>query len=265
MTEHAHAHTAPTLDLQRDARLSQTFVQLADTLVDDFDIVERMESLIGACVDLLGASAAGLLLADGRGDLQVVACSSQEAWLLEIFQVQHGEGPCLDCVRSSAPVTVEDIDGQAARWPRFVGAAASVGYRSVQAVPLRLRNETIGGLNLFRSSPPPLTADDQRVAQALADVATIGILQQRSVHRASVVAEQLQSALNSRVVIEQAKGVLAEYAGVDMADAFSSLRWYARDRNRKVVNVAEDVVSGQVELAAVIRAGESHDVSPRHR
>lgn len=250
-------------DARRNAMLAQKFVALADTLVADFDIVELMDTLIEACVDLLGVSAAGLLLTDGRGELQVVACSSDETWLLELFQLQTDEGPCLDCVRASEPLTVEAIASQVTRWPRFVEAAAAIGYLSVQAVPLRLRDETIGGLNLFRSSAPPLSLDDQRIAQALADVATIGILQQRSIHRASLVAEQLQSALNSRVVIEQAKGVLAEYAGLEMADAFSALRWYARDRNRKVVDLAEDVVTGRVDLAVIVRAGESHDVSPR--
>lgn len=262
MTELHLPTSADEADAQRNALLAQKFVTLADTLVADFDIVELMDFLVEACVDLLGASAAGLLLIDGRGELQVVACSSDEAWLLELFQLQSDEGPCLDCVRTSEPVTAEDIASQDARWPRFVEAAANVGYLSVQAVPLRLRDEIIGGLNLFRSSSPPLSLADQRIAQALADVATIGILQQRSIHRVSLVAEQLQSALNSRVVIEQAKGVLAEYAGLEMADAFSSLRWYARDHNRKVVDLAEDVVAGQVSLAEIIRAGESHAVSP---
>lgn len=263
MTENPQATTAPELALKRDALLAQKFVELADTLVDDFDIVELMDTLIEACIDLLGASAAGLLLADGRGELQVVACSSDDAWMLELFQLQSDEGPCLDCVHESAPVTVDNISGETARWPRFVDAAAGIGYLSVQAVPLRLRNETIGGLNLFKTSAPPLSVDDQRIAQALADVATIGILQQRSVHRAALMAEQLQSALNSRVAIEQAKGVLAEYAGLEMAAAFSALRWYARDRNRKVVDLADDVVSGRVDLAEIIRSSESHDVKHR--
>ncbi len=261
--EHHLAESTPEPDLKRSALLAEKFVALADTLVDDFDIVDLMETLVEACVELLDASAAGLWLIDGRGELQLIASSSEEARLLELFQLQSDEGPCLDSVRVSSPVTVDDLSGETDRWPRFVEAAERIGYLSVQAIPLRLRDETIGGLNLFKSTEPPLTAGDQRIAQALADVATIGILQQRSIHRSTILAEQLQFALNSRVVIEQAKGVLAEHGGVHMGEAFAALRWYARDGNRKVSDLAEDIITGTVDLAAVLRSGKSHQLSHR--
>ena len=241
----------------REARLARHFVTLADTLVDDFDVVEFLEQLTHICVDILDATAAGLLLVDQRGGLQLVGSSSEEMRLLELFQLQAEEGPCLDCISSGAPVTVDDLAGAASRWPRFTQAAALVGYTSVHAMPLRLRTEVIGGLNLFRRAGPPLTLADQQIAQALADVATIGVLQQRTVHRSSILAEQLQRALDSRVVIEQAKGVLAEHGKVEMDRAYAVLRSYARDRNLKLSDVAESVVRGRIPLADVTPAGPS--------
>jgi GAF domain-containing protein len=230
----------------REQALAEIFVSLADTLVDDYDVVELLEQLVTACVDLLGATAAGLLLDDQRGNLTVVASSSEETRLLEVYQLQSNEGPCLDCVRSRTAVVSSRLADDRDRWPLFVPAALEAGIQSVVAVPLRLREETVGGLNLFHSEDQPVTEENQRVAQALADVATIGILQQRSAHRSSMMAEQLQHALNSRVTIEQAKGVLAERNGVGMDEAFEALRHYARNHNRKLTDVALAVIRGEI-------------------
>jgi GAF domain-containing protein len=234
------------------ALLADRFVSLADTLVDDFDVVDLMDQLVETSVELLGTEAAGLMLRDPRGTLQLMASSSEESRLLELFQLQNHEGPCLDCVWSGRPVVVERISDAAERWPRFVPEAGEMGFVSVYAVPLRLRDQVVGGLNLFRTTEPPLTRDDQRMAQALADIATIGLLQQRAVSRATVLAEQLQRALNSRVVIEQAKGVLAEFGGVGMEAAFRSLRGFARDSNTKLSDVAERVVRRAVPLSSIL-------------
>jgi GAF domain-containing protein len=236
-----------TTDGGRERALVEAFVLLADTLVDDYDVVDLLDRLVGTAVTLLGVTAAGLLLDDQRGNLAVVASSSEETRLLEVFQLQNQQGPCLDCVSSALVVSCQDLAEERARWPLFVPAALGAGYRSVLAVPLRLRTVTIGALNLFQEAPGAVLPQDARIAQALADVATIGILQQRSVHRSSALAEQLQHALNTRVVIEQAKGVLAERNDLSMARAFDGLRSHARDYNLKLAVVAEGVVTGTID------------------
>ena len=249
MTERQGPRAGPG---NRDTALAERFVSLADTLVDDFDLVELLDKLVQSCVELLDVSAAGLLLVDSGGSLHPIASSTETTRLLELFQLQNDEGPCLDCVRSGEPVSVEDISQAHERWPRFVPAAVASGFRTVHALPMRLRRETIGSLNLFVADGPPLGGADQRVAQALADVATIGILQQRSLHRASILAEQLQGALNTRIVIEQAKGVLAEFGGVGMDESFAALRRHARTGNLKLSDVAQRVVTSELPPGEVI-------------
>jgi GAF domain-containing protein len=229
----------------REQVVADTFVMLADTLVEDYDVVDLLDQLVAGCLDLLGVAAAGLLLDDQQGHLVVVASSSEEARLLEAFQLQNDEGPCLECLRSGAAVASGDLSHMRSRWPQFVPAALEAGFQSVAAVPMRLREQTIGALNLFNPDPEPITEEDQRLAQALADVATIGILQQRSVQQGNLVGEQLQQALNSRVIIEQAKGVLAERTGADMTKAFAALRTHARQNNMKLTEVAASVVRGE--------------------
>ena len=224
--------------------LSDTFVELADTMVADFDVIDFLHLLTDRSVALLAASAAGVVLADPRGELRVAAASSEQAELLELFQLQNDEGPCLECFRTGRPVTAAGLAGATQRWPRFATAAARAGFAAVEALPMRLRDQVIGALNLFRAEPGPLGAADLRIGQALADVATIGLLHERNVRRRETVAEQLQAALNSRVVIEQAKGKLAERFGIDMDRAFTMLRDYARNSNQRLTDVARTFVEG---------------------
>ena len=223
--------------------LSDTFVELADTMVADFDIIDFLHLLTDRAVRLLAVSAAGVVLADPRGELRVAAASSEEAGLLELFQLQNDQGPCLECFRTGRPVTATGLAGPAPRWPRFAQAAAQAGFATVEALPMRLRDQVIGALNLFRAEPGPFEAADLRIAQALADVPTIGLLHERNVRRREAVSEQLKGALNSRVAIEQAKGKLAERLGIDMDRAFRMLRDYARNTNQHLTDVARDFVT----------------------
>src|SRR3990170_4447173 len=226
-----------------EVQLADVFVEMADTLVDDFDVIDFLHGLTERCVEVLGVAAAGLLLTDQRGTLQVVAASSERTRLLELFQLQTDQGPCVDCFRTGQPVSVPDLPS-AGRWPAFTAAAAEVGFAAVHAVPMRLRTEVIGALNLFDTAPGPLDEGKLRIGQALADVATIGLLQQRAIHRRDILTEQLETALRSRVLIEQAKGVLAERLHLDMAEAFTLLRGNARSRNRRLSDLAQAVVDG---------------------
>jgi GAF domain-containing protein len=228
--------------------LANAFVELADTLVADFDMLEFLHGLTAHCVELLDAAAAGLMVTDQRDQLRVIAASSEQARLLELFELQNDEGPCLLCFRTGQPAGDPDLDHFNKHWPRFAAQARADGFRSVYAVPMRLREEIIGSLNLFRTEPGQLPEVDGHVGQALADVATIAILQERAVRSRTLLAEQLQTALNSRVVIEQAKGVLAERGGMGMDEAFTRLRDYARSRRHALREVARGVIEGWVEI-----------------
>jgi GAF domain-containing protein len=233
--------------MPRETLLVRTLVELADTLVDDFDVVELLTRLADRCVEVLDVGAAGLMLASpGGGDLRVVASSSEAMRVLELFELQHEEGPCPDCYRTGEPVVNQDLATVDSRWPRFAPRALEAGFHSVHALPMRLRGVTIGALNLFRAEAGPLDEGDIVAAQALADVATIAILQQRANLESNVLNEQLSQALNTRIVIEQAKGVLAERANLDMEQSFSRLRGHARSHNIRLVDLAEGVIDGTV-------------------
>ena len=223
--------------------LSETFVELTDTMVADFDIIDFLHVLTRRSVELLDVSAAGLLLADPRGELRVVAASSEAARLLELFQLQNDQGPCLDCFRSGQPVSATDLSADQ-RWPRFADAAGEGGFAAVQALPMRLRDQVIGALNLFRGTAGAFDADSVHIGQALADVATISLLHERNMRHRDTLNEQLQTALNSRVVIEQAKGKLAERLGIDVDQAFTLLRDQARNHNQRLSDVARALVDG---------------------
>ncbi len=234
--------------MARQELVAQTFVELADNLVADFDAIDVVTVLTDRSVELLDATASGLVLAEPGGALQVVAASCEVAHVLELLQLQTQEGPCVDAVRLGRAVTAEDLRDET-RWPRFAAEATAAGFRAAHEVPMRLRDTVIGGLNLFRSQPGALDPDDASLAQALADVATITILQERMVRDARLLSEQLQRALNSRVVIEQAKGVVAEREGVGVQQALVWLRAHARNHNRRLADVAQDVVDGRLAVA----------------
>lgn len=230
--------------MTREQRLATTFVDLADSLVEDFDVVDLMMLLAERCVELLEAAAAGLLLDDGHGALCLVAATSEALETVELFQIQSDEGPCRDCFHSGRPVSTSDLAEEGGRWPRFAPVATAAGFRAAHALPLRLRGHVLGALNLFRTEPRALSRADLATAQAFADVATIAVLQSRAVHDSQLVADQLQEALQSRVVIEQAKGIVAQALELPMDQAFARLRRHARSAERRLAEVAQDIVDG---------------------
>jgi len=237
--------------MPRAVLLARTLVELGDTLVDDFDIVELLTLLVERCVDVLGVSAAGLVLAAPSGDLRVMASSSEATRVVELFELQSAEGPGLDCYRTGEAVAGEDLTDNSTRWPQFAPVALDAGFVVVHALPMHIRGQIIGVLNLFRTDPAPSDEFDVLAGQALADMATIAILQHRSVVEAQLVNEQLAFALNSRILIEQAKGVVAARLGIDLEHAFSRLRNYARSHNVRLIAVAEHVVDGTLDTATL--------------
>ncbi|MDT8915223.1 GAF and ANTAR domain-containing protein [Amycolatopsis sp. PS_44_ISF1] len=242
--------TAPSTD--REQQLSRTFVQLADTLVADFDIGDFLTLLVERSVDLLGVSAACVILLDEDGTPRVAATSSQRTELLELFAVQTESGPCIDCARTGVPVLFAGLPAETRRWPTFTAAARECGYRAAQALPMRLREQVIGVLTLFGTEPGGPAAGVLELGQALAGVATIGLLQQRTIEQGDRLAGQLKTALTSRVVIEQAKGVLAERGSVSMDEAFSHLRAHARSHHLRLTDLARGVVEGTADVAAIL-------------
>jgi GAF domain-containing protein len=232
-------------------QVAESFVALADTLVDDFDVVELFHRLVGESVSLLDVDAAAILLASVNRTLEVVASSDEASRVVELIQLQSSSGPCIEAMRSGEPVSVVDPEELLRRWPTFGRAVQNAGFTAVYAVPLRLRDERIGALNLYTSGTS-LTGFDHRLAQALADVATIAILQQRKFTRASVLAEQLQTALNTRISVEQAKGVIAEYGGLEMGAAFEAIRAFARQHRLKLSAVARSLVERELDPGKVV-------------
>lgn len=238
--------------MTREQRLGRVFVELADTLVDDFDVIDLLHLLCDRSVELLDADAAGLILADPRGRLQVMASTTEEARLLELFVLQNDEGPCLDCYTTGQQVANVDLAEFSHRWPRFHAAAVAAGFRSTHALPLRLRGQVLGTLNLFCSQRSTLSQDDIDLGQALCDIATVGLLQERTIRSGEILTEQLQSALNSRIAIEQAKGVLAAQAGIAVDVAFVLMRDHARRNHRHLSAVAAEVIEGTLTAAGLL-------------
>ena len=237
----------------REALLAKTMVELADTLVADFDVVDVLTLQTDRCVEVFDVGAAGLVLAAPQEGLQVVAASSEATHVLGLFELQSDEGPCLECYRTGQPVVNHDLAAADSGWPRFATEAIAAGFRSVHALPMRLRGFVIGALNLLHIEPGTMQQGDVDAAQASADVATIAIIQHRCMLDAQVLTAQLNHALAGRVVIEQAKGIVAERNSVGMDQAFAVLRRHARGHNLRLADVARDVIGGTLSAAAFDR------------
>ena len=232
-----------------DQRLAQVFVELADTLVDEFDAVDFLSTLVERSTELLDADAAGVILRGAAGTLHVVAVTDERVEVLELFELQNEEGPCLDCLRDGDAVINVDLTEAHARWPRFSRVAEDLGFHSTHALPLRLRETNLGAMNLFQTRREPLSPHDVLVGQALADIATIGLLQERAVRESALLAHQLQSALSSRVAIEQAKGVLLARERMPVEAGFELMRSYSRLHRVSMRRVAQRVIDGELSAA----------------
>lgn len=232
--------------MTREALLASTLVELTDTLVDDFDVVDLLTLLAHRCVEVLDVQAAGIMLASNDGQLRVIASSSEAMRVLELFEVQAQEGPCFDAYYTGEAIVNQDLDSLEGRWPLFSKEALDDGFHSAHALPMRLRGSLIGALNLFRTDHGEMGAADLAIAQAFADIATIAIIQNRAVVEAQILAQQLTHALNSRVMLEQAKGMLAERLGLDMEQSFATLRNHARSNNLRLGDLAESVIDGSL-------------------
>jgi GAF domain-containing protein len=227
-------------------RLAEVFVELADTLVDTFDVVDFLQVLTDRSVELLGADAAGLTLADERGDLQLMASTLERMRLIELFELQISQGPCRDCFDTATAVVNVELPDAAERWPQFTPAALEAGFTSTHALPMRLRGQVLGALNLFTNKASHMDAEQVGIGQAMADIATIGLLHERNAHEQVNLSEQLQSALHSRILIEQAKGVLAGRYGLEVSEAFSHMRYHARRTGVTLTVVAQSVIDGTI-------------------
>jgi transcriptional regulator with GAF, ATPase, and Fis domain len=241
----------------REREVSRAFVTLASSLANGYDVVELLSSLTADCAHLLDVASAGLLLADGRGVLHVMAASSERTRQLEVFQVQRADGPCRDCYLDGAPVSAPDLHEETDRWPQFVPAALAAGFASVHALPMRLRDRMLGALGLFGTTVGSLSSDDLSLGQALADVASVALVQDKVTSDQKSVNEQLQTALTSRIVLEQAKGVLAQQGSLQMEEAFAMLRRYARTNNLRLTAVAEAVVARRLRAQEVFDGSRS--------
>jgi transcriptional regulator with GAF, ATPase, and Fis domain len=251
MTEQSNTARERVAGDAHQDQVLETFVHLADTLVADYDVIEFLNYLIERCIMLSDIDEAGVMLTDPHGHLHAVAASTERVQLLELFELQNHDGPCLDAFRTGNPVTAADLHEHLEQWPTYAAEAISNGFNSSHSVPMRLRNETIGAINLLRLHIGALTEADQKLVNALADIATIGVLQERRTSEATTTADGLQHALNSRVRIEQAKGVLAERWKITIDQAYDRLRRYARHHQLGVTVVAEQIVRAEIDLAGL--------------
>jgi len=250
--------------MTREERIVETFVELADTMVANFDVIEFTHRLVERSMELMDCAEVGLLLANAAGSLQVMASSSERSEALELLQSRNEEGPCLDCYRGSRLVFSEDLAADADRWPTFAPAAVQRGINSVHAIPMRVHGRTIGALNLFRAEPGRLAERDAPLGQGMADIAAVALIQERAMRETRGVVQQLQGALNSRVLIEQAKGVLAERGQISVDEAFAGIRRYARAHNGRISDVARDVIDGRLDATALaeLSPGAAPQVRP---
>jgi hypothetical protein len=250
------------LGQERERKVINAFVHLSNELVDEYDIIDTLTTLTTSCADLLDVASAGLLLADESGVLHLVASSSERTRDLELFQLQREQGPCLDCYHGGKIVVSAGLPDMKQQWPMFSQAAELLGFESVHALPMRLREHALGAIGLFSEGVGHLNAADLALAQALVHVACVAIVNDKNASDRATINTQLQHALNSRVVLEQAKGVIAASGNLEMDVAFAVLRRYARDHGRRLSDVAEQVVGRRLRTDVLLRHARSAAILP---
>jgi GAF domain-containing protein len=239
MSERSQERTGAELQ-----RVAEVFVELADVLAEGFDAVRHLYVLAGRCVELLPVAASAVLLAEYDGRLRPAAASDEPAWLLARWQAEHGDGPCPECSPGGSGIANASLDAATTRWPGFAARARGHGYALAHAIPMRRPAAIAGVLMLFSATSEPLGEADLALARAMAAVAAVGIAQRRAIARGAEATSQLREALSSRILIEQAKGILAERMRLPMDDAFALLRDRARRSNQPLPVVARTVVEG---------------------
>jgi transcriptional regulator with GAF, ATPase, and Fis domain len=247
----------------REAKINAAFITMTDALMNEYDVVDLLSTLLNACTDILGVDAGGILLADSAGELELVASTSEEAHVVETIIIAAGEGPCIDCFNTAAPVSVADITAVAGTWPKFHQTALEQGFRSTYAIPMRLHNEVVGVMNLLHSEPGEISKEDGGIAQALADLGVLGVLHERNFRTPFAITEQIHLALDTRILVEQAKGVLAHAENLSMTEAFTALREYARANGTTLRLVSEAIAHGTVTAAEIV-SGFARSVPPSH-
>lgn len=249
---------------EHEQRLAEAFVALADTLVDEFDVLDFLNTLAEQAAELLNVSAAAVVLSDQRGGLATTAASAEHARALEFLAAQTDDGPCLDCLQHGTTVTSADLGGDNERWPQFAPAATQHGYHAAAAVPMRLRGQIIGALTLLNQHPHAVDENSTRLGQALADVATISILQQRAIDRTEILSEQLQATLNNNVTFAQARGVLAEHGNLTLPQSHALLRHHARQTHQRLSELARNIANGTTHPHELLTTTRSQNTPRRH-
>ncbi|MFJ8827480.1 GAF and ANTAR domain-containing protein [Streptomyces sp. NPDC102467] len=239
--------------MSREQQLARAFVALADTVSPGFDPLALFETLVGDCVQLLDVQASAVMMADARGGLRTMAASDEQAAFLELLQLQTGRGPCMQCYRSKTPVHVTDLEQAKDQWPRLVSAALDAGFRSMHALPLRVHEQIIGAVNLFRTSPGNMNADDTAVGQALADIAALSLLNwTNEAPRDGDIITRVQSAIVAKATVEMAKGMIARYGGLSIPDASTALHAYTQRRQARLSETAQALTERTLDLAEII-------------
>lgn len=241
-----------TQRLTNPSRLSDLFVAAADTLVGGFDLVDFLHGVATGAAKITGSSAIGLLLAERDGGLRVIAASSEDPELLGLFSIQRAEGPCLDAHRAGAELPDIDLRATHDPWPDFTSQATALGFTGTHCFPLRLRGKTVGAMHAFQDDGHHLSADERRSGRALADLAAISLVQERATRRPGELTEQVLFALNSRIVIEQAKGTVALNLDVGVAEAFELLRVRAAQHRMPLTELARAVVADRGALDTLL-------------